>query len=298
LTPTTEQPQESSPIPQADPPKRPPVARKMVPIERIIEDATLQVRGGINPATVKKYEALIKEQGFMDPIDIFFELGAPITAETKFKLADGFHRLAAYRAAGAEKAPCNIRPLSHSEAVRFSLQRNGHHGEAPTNAEKRSMAEHAVLDAEIGMATDKEIAAMIGCSASLVASARRGESKAQATAKKAEATVRKSQKSQPSKSEPKAPAAKPLNEHPTKAATLKQIESLLNTEVIDEPDLLKLMETKEAQYSWVRRPGGIVNLKVVSKNGREMFTAKVVVKEIGLADIILKSEEVKLGVVE
>ncbi len=285
MTPTGDQ--TAAPAPQ-EVTRKPAVSRKLVPIDRISADLSLQVRGGTDPSIVKEYVVIIKEHGQMDAVDLFFELGEPITTETKFSIADGFHRLEAYRICGIEKIPANLRPGSHSDAIRFALQRNGHHGKAPTNAEKRSMAEHAVIDPEVGVLTDREIAAMIGCSASLISTARRGESRAASTAKKKE-PVKKQERVAP---EPKATKDKvdPMLSGAglKKSQILRQVQDYLDNEVIEESDLLKLVG-----------PGGgaEVTLKVVGPSGRAQVELACIVKQITLDTIVLRNDGGKIGVV-
>ena len=270
-----------------------------VPIDNIIEDPYFQVRGMIQPERVDRYAAAIQELGALDPMDVFYTepltTEVKITSDTKFYLGDGFHRLAAYRKVGGfEKVPCLIRIGSRVEALKYSLRKNGHHGMPPTNAEKRNMAERAVLEPEVGEMTDLQIAQLIGVSPSLVALCRRGETKSQTTKK---ARERKGGSSGGG-GQPLVPVMaherrKPGTAQITGPMALKEIESWLNDELISEEEILDMLKTANAAYVLVPRPGESVNLKVVSRSGKDMFLGPMVVKSIGLSEIVLVNEKGK-----
>lgn len=307
MTPTTEPTQAE----QAPPPikKYQIIAKKMATAEKITRDHATQVRGRIDSNKVKEYEVIIREHGLMDAVDLFTEV--PMSDPPVYWLADGFHRIDAYAAAGVLKFPANIRAGSKSDAIRFSLERNGHHGAQMTSAEKRHAAEVAVQDAEIGSLTDKEIAAMVGCSPALVSEARRGVTRDSKRQKRKSVPVEAHERSAPGQASGKretestAPRSATARERtvedkqPTKAMILKQLESHLTSEVIDEQDVLKLMEAKDGEWIWMPKPGGLTTLKVVGKTGRvQVEIPAMVVKEITFTGITLKNDkDAKLAVV-
>lgn len=303
-----------TPTTQENAPTAKPI-QKFVPLSRITEDHSLQVRGSLTLSRVREMESFYAENGPFDPLDLFYQ--DPINAETKFYVADGFHRLAAYRSKGVEKIPCNLRQGSHADAVKFALRKNGHHGTPMTNPEKRAAAAIAVLDPEIAMLTDVAIARMIGCSASLVASARRGESPQAATAAKKAPGKKRAAKAKEEPPKAKEPETKRETEtsgnprevtvrerhpaadgRPTKAALLKQISDYLTTDVLDEIDLLKLMDGKDGEWRWVKKPGDVATLRIIGSNGREQIAIETVVKEIQYDCITLKYEKGKVSATE
>jgi len=281
------------------------IAKKIATADKITRDHITQIRGRIDSSKVKEYEVIIREQGEMDPLDVFTDGSA--TDKPVFYLADGWHRMDAYAAAGVEKFKIHIRLGSKSDAIRFALQRNGRHGAQMTNTEKRHAAETAVQDPEIGNSTDKEIAALIGCSPSLVSEARRGITRDVKRKKRKDVEVESHHRSAPGtassgKRETESPAPKsatarertPADTRPTKAMILKQISDYLIHDVIDEEDLIKLMESKDSEYKWVKKAGTLTTLRVVGKSGREQINIPVVVKNFGLDLVEFRNEGEKL----
>lgn len=273
--------------------------RKLVPLEKILTyDRSLQVRGEILQAKVERYAELMRENGtdgalgYMDPIMVFYE-----TDDGPRWIADGFHRIESAQKVGAIKMPVILRQGSKSKALRFGLGENGHHGFPMTNKEKRCAAALAVVDPEIGKLADGKIAALIGCSPSLVSDARRGETPAAKATKRTEkkALVETSTEGnrETESLAPKSATARertPVDNQPTKAQILRAIQDYLANDCIDEADLTKLMEGPDAEYRWCGKPGTVVGLKIIGKSGRVQTECEVVVKEIGLSSLILKYE--------
>lgn len=295
--------------PAQEQPEKPPssasskVLHRMMPIDRIADDQRFQVRGGIQASRVKEYEAIIREFGSMDPLDVFYiyegDPPSKIPSDAKFNVADGFHRLEAYRACEVVSIPCAIKIGTETDALKAALKKNGHHGVPMNQAEKRHACDMAVVNPEIGNLPDVEIAKMIGCSPSLVGICRRGETKEQTTGK----AKTRQRKAASAEQEPKpvpvsAHNRKAPNTPPTKAALLKQIDDWVSRDMIDEADVIGIFNSKDAAYAWTRTTGHYINLRVVGKSGREQVSVKVVLKSIGLEEIVFKSEEQKLQVAE
>jgi ParB-like chromosome segregation protein Spo0J len=258
----------------------------MVPLKEITVDHEVQVRGEVDPKRVDEYAKIIQEQGAMDAMALFTE-----DSGTTLLMADGFHRIQGYAKVGKEEALCKVRNGSRSEAIRYALKENGHHGAPMTNAQKRHAAEIAVADKTIGEMADKDIAAMIGCSPSLVASARKGETPKQATAK---TKAKQSGKRETESAAPRSATArerKPAESpKPTKAAILKQIEEYVDRDQVDEAEVVDLFATNTAQYRFLPVDGGVTSLRIVGKNGREQALIPVVVKSLEFDKLILKFE--------
>jgi ParB-like chromosome segregation protein Spo0J len=263
-----------------------PVIRKLVPLDRITLDPSLQVRGGLDPAKVAEYQEIIREHGFMDPCDVFYE--DPITAETKFYAADGFHRVQAYHLNGVDKIPCNLRVGTHPDALKFTLRKNGHHGVPMTNAQKRHAAEMAVLDPVVGEMPDKDIARMIGCSASLVNAARRGETPKQATSQKKAKSKRETESTAPRSATAK--ERKPVDVKPTTATILRQIRSWNDDSMVDEQEIVALFEDKNGAYRFLPKDGGVCKVLVVGKSGKAMANFEAIIKKVEFDSITVKYE--------
>jgi ParB-like chromosome segregation protein Spo0J len=273
-------------------PKKSKTVIQMVPIKSLTVDLSLQIRGGINPKKVQAYQQIIREQELMDAVDAFYE--EPISDKTKFLLADGFHRVMAYEGVGTEKIPCRLHVGTHADALRFTLKENGHHGAQLTSAEKRSACEKAVLDAEVSALTDKQISAMIGCSPTLVGLIRRGESK-QETSKKRTARVTSKQDADPPAPKSEAGESRKAGDvPPTKAKILKQIQSQVDHDMVDEEEVIALFESKLGHYVFLPKDGSKITLKVVGKSGREQVKIETVIKSIAFDGITLRHETGKL----
>ena len=276
-----------------------PDMRKLIPLDKISTyDRSLQVRGGVDPDKVEQYRQIMRDNGvdgavgYMDPIMVFFE-----TDDGPRWIADGFHRIAAAEAEAVAKIPTILRQGNKSKALRFALGENGHHGAQFSNAEKRKAAELAVLDPEVGKLTDQKIAALIGCSPSLVSDARRGETPAakatKRAAKKQAPTPEPEPKPEPKpEPEPTAPRAQVPNavERPTKAKLLKEIRSWVDLNMVDEADIIGLFDSETEAYYYVGRPGTIIPLKVVGKSGRPQCEVETVIKSIAVDGIVLRFE--------
>jgi hypothetical protein len=282
--------------PTAPTPKKPKTVVQMVPIKSLTADLSLQIRGGINPKKVQQYQQIIREQEFMDALDIFYE--EPISDKTKFLIADGFNRTMAYEGVGTEKIPCRLHVGTHSDALKFALKANGHHGAQLTSAEKRSACEKAVLDAEVSALTDKQISGMIGCSPTLVGQVRRGESKQETSKKRTSRTTVKQATESPAPKSAAGESRKAGDVPPTKAKILKQIQSQVDLDQVSEDEVIALFENKLGAYKFVPKEGSKITLKVVGKSGRQQAQIETIIKSIAFDGIVLKFETGKVKVEE
>ena len=273
-------------------PKKSKTVIQMVPIKSLTADLSLQIRGGINPKKVQAYQQIIREQELMDAVDAFYE--EPISDKTKFLLADGFHRVMAYEGVGTEKIPCRLHVGTHADALRFTLKENGHHGAQLTSAEKRSACEKAVLDADVSALTDKQISGMIGCSPTLVGQVRRGESKQETSKKRTSRTTVKQATESPAPKSAAGESRKASDIPPTKAKILKQIQSQVDLDQVEEEEVISLFESKLGHYAFVPKDGSKITLKIVGKSGREQAKIETVIKSIAFDGIVLRYETGKV----
>lgn len=88
-------------------------------------------------------------------------------------LADGFHRLHAYRKAGKASIPADIRTGTSREAILFSLGANGTHGLRRSNADKRKAVQTLLTDPEWSEWSDRKIAEACGVSNTFVSNLRK-----------------------------------------------------------------------------------------------------------------------------
>ena len=106
---------------------------KKLKLAEIVTDAGTQVRAGLNEATVADYAEALADGAKFPPVVVFHD-------GSRYIAADGFHRIHAAMRIGAPQIECDVRKGSKSDALKFALGCNAHHGLRRTNADKR----HAV----------------------------------------------------------------------------------------------------------------------------------------------------------
>jgi DNA-binding transcriptional regulator YdaS (Cro superfamily) len=279
---------------------------KLIPLTFIKEDHDTQIRGGVSSARVKELEEILQQTAnHLDPIDVCYEGDVEaVNADNPVHLADGWHRIAAYRSAGKTKIPARLNKGGKSEAIEIGLKRNGHHGTPMTSKEKRCAAEVAVNDPRIGEFTDTKIARLIGVSPSLVNQVRRGIKPEPAPKKQAEKPAPESAPSAPPEttatatgkreSESTAPRSATVRERqpedlrPTKAAVLRRIQEELDTDVIDRDDLLKLLDEPDGSFVFLPKLDSGILLRIVGVSGREQAEIPVTIRELAYDKITVR----------
>jgi hypothetical protein len=101
-----------------------------VPIDRIRDDGGTQSRAALDGTTLGDYRDALSAGANFPPCVVFYD-GAI------YWMADGFHRLAAYRAEGRKELPCDVRQGTRRDAILHSVGANEEHGLRRTNADKR-----------------------------------------------------------------------------------------------------------------------------------------------------------------
>jgi len=128
-------------------------------------DGGTQARAGIDQAVVAEYAAAIGEGADFPPLVVFSD-------GEQLWLADGFHRLAAYRAAGVEEMDCLLKHGTQRDAVLWSVGANSTHGLRRSNQDKRNAVSKLLGDAEWVQWSDREIAKRCGVDHKTVAGCR------------------------------------------------------------------------------------------------------------------------------
>ncbi|MCW5552149.1 MAG: ParB N-terminal domain-containing protein [Verrucomicrobiae bacterium] len=136
---------------------------KKIKLSEIVTDAGTQVRAGLNEATVADYAEALADGAKFPPVIVFHDGSRHIAA-------DGFHRIHAAVRNGATQIECDVRKGGKSDALKFALGCNAHHGLRRTNADKR----HAVGMAlkEFPKLSDRALAEMCLVGHPLVAEVR------------------------------------------------------------------------------------------------------------------------------
>jgi hypothetical protein len=128
-------------------------------------DVRTQTRVSINVATVDEYTEALQDGADLPAVTVFDD-GA------EYWLADGFHRVAAYRKQGRVTIPAKVHSGSQRDALLFSCGANAKHGLRRSNEDKRKAVGILLADAEWSKLSDREIARHCGVSNMLVAAVR------------------------------------------------------------------------------------------------------------------------------
>lgn len=136
---------------------------KKLNLNAIRIDGGTQARVSLNETTVAEYADCLND---LPPVVVFFD-GADNW------LADGFHRLHAYRKAGKASLPADIRTGTQRDAILFSLGANRAHGLRVTNADKRKAVGAMLADSEWSTWSDRKIADACGVSQPFVSGMRK-----------------------------------------------------------------------------------------------------------------------------
>jgi len=107
---------------------------KILHIELVkIDTEGLQTRAALNMDTVHEYAEEERERGAVFPPVVVF-----LGADGKYRLADGFHRVAVARQEGRKKVAAEVREGGFAEALTYALTANAAHGLRRTVADKRN----------------------------------------------------------------------------------------------------------------------------------------------------------------
>ena len=107
-----------------------------MPIAKLVTDAGTQVREELNDATISEYAEALEEGARFPPVVIFRAKGTDL-------LADGFHRVHAYRRAGRSEIEADVYQGGQDEALWFALGANRAHGQRLSGDDKRRAIEIA-----------------------------------------------------------------------------------------------------------------------------------------------------------
>ena len=137
---------------------------KMMPIEKISIYGGTQARASTNDDAIDSYVESIEGGQSFPPIEVYFD-------GTKYWLADGFHRLLAYKRAGKIDVQSRIFKGSRKDALLHALGANSKNSLYRSNADKRNAVEIA-LD-EFPEETNAFIAKICAVSPTMVSNARK-----------------------------------------------------------------------------------------------------------------------------
>lgn len=163
----------------------------MLSVEAIRVDGGTQMRSALNDETVDEYAQAFRDArswGKFPPVVVFYD-GAD------YWLADGFHRVAAWKKSGnallGMRLPAEVRSGTRRDAILCAAGANANHGLRRTNADKRRAVEVLLRDEEWGKWSDREIARQCNVSADLVGAMRKQLHLSESTDTPVERTVQR-----------------------------------------------------------------------------------------------------------
>jgi len=118
---------------------------------------------GLQPDVVVDYVSALESGAVFPPIHVVYD-------GSVYYLADGFHRVEAYRRHGVEIVDANVVEGTLRDAMLYAMQANLRHGLRPSRADKRKAVEAMLQDIEWCSWSDREIGRHCGVDGKTVAS--------------------------------------------------------------------------------------------------------------------------------
>ena len=123
-------------------------------LDLITQDKDIQQRtGGLQSARVREYSKVMKSGDNFPPVTVFHDKN-----QSKYWLADGFHRCAAAAAAGLTEIKAEVLEGTRRDALLHAVGANAAHGVRRTNEDKRKAVFTLLTDEEWTKWSDHEIA--------------------------------------------------------------------------------------------------------------------------------------------
>ncbi|HWN09744.1 MAG TPA: hypothetical protein VNO50_10835 [Pyrinomonadaceae bacterium] len=138
---------------------------RIVALDEVVVDQTIQVRAILREDIVAEYCERLQAGDAFPPIVAFVSNDSP-----SLLLADGWHRLLAFKMAGRREIHCDVRQGDKTEALKFALRANMSHGIRRTHEDKRKCVQLAL--SEFPEVSDRGIALMCAVSHPFVAKCR------------------------------------------------------------------------------------------------------------------------------
>ena len=130
----------------------------------------IQPRERLNTGLVEDYQGIYTEaapaSAPFPPLEVFEIDGA-------YYVADGFHRLAAARAAGIPQVRCRVSQGTPRDAMLYAAEANARHGLRYTAGDKARIVQRLLGDAEIAALSDRAMARRFGLSHTYVSQVRK-----------------------------------------------------------------------------------------------------------------------------
>jgi uncharacterized ParB-like nuclease family protein len=160
------------PVALAAPPPPPKAADvTTIAVISIRTDGGTQQREALREETVAEYTEAILAGAELPPVIVYDEQSE--AHDGVYWLADGFHRLAAYKAAGKDKIRAEVREGTLRDAILFSVGANATHGLRRSNEDKRRAVLTLLKDEVWSKWSDRQIGEASGTTHPFVAKLRR-----------------------------------------------------------------------------------------------------------------------------
>lgn len=114
-------------------------------------DGGTQPRSHIDKELVRQYREALKNKAIFPPIVVFYD-------GENYWLADGFHRVTAFRKQRRTKIPAEVHQGTRRDAILYSVGANAQHGRQRSHSDTRRAAMTLLTDPEWASWSDREIA--------------------------------------------------------------------------------------------------------------------------------------------
>jgi hypothetical protein len=141
---------------------------RIITIAKIDPNNDTQIRSGLNDAVVDEYIDAIKNGAAFPPIIVFQN-----NSKADYYLADGWHRVEAFRKAKKTKIKAVVYSGNLRDAILFAAGANAEHGLRRDQGDVKRAVEKLLKDNEWAEWTNQAIASVCRCTAQYVAVVRR-----------------------------------------------------------------------------------------------------------------------------
>jgi len=139
---------------------------KDIPIDKIIVDPSISSRIQLSEETIFKYAQSLFNGDQFPPIDLYYN-------GSDYVLADGTHRLEAYRLENRDTIPAKVYEGGRNEAFVHAAGSNVKHGLLRNNRDKHHVVENVLKDSTLGVLSDNKIAEICAVSQPFVGKVRK-----------------------------------------------------------------------------------------------------------------------------
>jgi len=126
--------------------------KQTIRIAEIEASAATQIRKHLDAETIDRYRESLKNGAILPPPVVFAEKGSE-----RYILADGFHRVEAYKKRSVKEIEFEVRVGTLHDALVYALGANADHGLPRTPADNRNAVEMALKDPQLEKLSVREL---------------------------------------------------------------------------------------------------------------------------------------------